>query len=202
MSIYNIGEIYERRRYLKGGLAPYERKRCSCGVMPDTPEHRLKYVRLDQGSFVSNIFWYRLFTPHVIEELMNAFQSEGFEGLAFEPTEIVADKRPSKDRKKLPLNQIPQFYRVKCLTSIPLHPDYIERRGITYCPECGAVQTSVRYTIDDVNKPIILDGNRDPKTDFFRVERFGASIVCTERGKAFLESYPKTYCRFTQCELR
>ena len=52
------------------------------------------------------------------EELKDAFQREGFEGIEFEPSAIVEDVRPSKDKKKLPLEQIPKFYRMKRLTSI------------------------------------------------------------------------------------
>ena len=191
MSIYAFWEGSIRRRYLTGGYVPFERKRCSCGVMHRTPEYREKYVKLIQGSFVSNILWSIIYTPHVSEELMKAFQREGFEGVAFEPTEIVTDARPSGDRKKLPLDQIPPFYRVKLLTSIPLHPDFIELYDVTYCPECGRARSKHR------TEPLILDGKRHPGTDFFRVEKWGASL-CTERGKAFLENYPKTYCDFVQ----
>lgn len=195
MSIYAFWQGGHRRRFLTSGFLPYERKRCACGVMPPMPEDRKKYVKLDQGSFVSNILWFIIYTPYVSEELMDALQQERFEGLAFEPTEIVTDVRPSGDRKRLPLDQIPPFYRVKCLTSISLHPDFIELYDVKYCPECGAV-SSKRKT-----EPLILDQKRQPETDFFQLEKWGA-ILCTERGKAFLEKYPKTYCKFTLYELR
>lgn len=195
MSIYAFWQGNHRRRFLTSGFLPYERKRCTCGVMPPMPEDRKKYVKLDQGSFVSNILWFIIYTPYMSEKLMEALQKEKFEGLAFEPTEIVTDVRPSGDRKKLPLDQIPPFYRVKCLTSISLHPDFIELYDVKYCPECGAI-SSKRKT-----EPVILDGKSYPGTDFFRVEGF-ASISCTERGKAFLENYPKTYCDFIPRELR
>ena len=196
MSVYAFWEGDFRRRFLTGGFVPYERKRCACGAMPPTPENRKKYVKLDQGSFVSNILWSIIYTPHVSEELMDALQQERFEGLAFEPTEIVTDARPSGDRKKLPLNQIPPFYRVKCLTSIPLHPDFIELYDVKYCPECGAVSSKCKV------EPVIYDGRSHPGTDFFCAERYGNAILCTERGKAFLENYPKTYCKFIPHELR
>ena len=173
-----------------------KRKRCACGAMPAMPEDRKKYVKLDQGSFVSNILWFIIYTPYVSEELMDALQKERFEGLAFEPTEIVTDVRPSGDRKKLPLDQIPPFYRVKCLTSISLHPDFIELYDIKYCPECGAVSSKCRV------ESVIYDGRSHPDTDFFYAERYGIAILCTERGKTFLENYPKTYCDFIPRELR
>ena len=204
MSIYNFREESTRRRILRGGYVPFEHKKCSCGVLPRTPENRKKYVKLIQGSFVSNVLWSLLLVPHVSEELMEALQKEKFEGIAFEPTEIVTDARPSRDRKKLPLNQIPPFYRVKCLTSIPLHPDFIELHEIRFCPECGALNR--KSPVPD--GPIILDGKRHPGTDFFRIvvdsnnKQYASFISCTERGKTFLENYPKTYCTFHLHELR
>ena len=196
MGIYAFWQGGHRRRYLTSGFLPFERKRCACGVMPSTPENRKKYVKLDQGSFVSNILWFIIYSPHVSEELMDALQKERFEGLAFEPTEIVTDVRPSGDRKKLPLDQIPPFYRVKCLTSISLHPDFIELYDVKYCPECGAPRSK------RIVESVIYDGRSQPDTDFFCVERYGDTVLCTERGKAFLENYPKTYCDFTPRELR
>ena len=153
-------------------------------------------VKLYQGSFVSNILW-EIGYLHVTEALKNALQNEGFEGLAFEPTNIVVDERPSKDRRKLPLERIPQFYHVKLLTSIPLHQDFIELYDVKSCPgECG--REISKHQIE----PLILDGKRHPGTDFFGgVEQHGW-MLCTERGKAFLENYPKTYCYFEQVELR
>ena len=151
MSIYSFWRGHQRRRFLEGGFVPYERKRCSCGLMPDKPENLKKYVNLDQGSFVSNILWNITFSPHVSEELMEALQREGFEGMAYEPIEIVTDSRPSRDRKKLPLDQIPPFYRVKCLTSMEPHPDYIEAKEVKFCSLCGG--KSSKYT----EEPVILD---------------------------------------------
>ena len=195
MKVYACWQGYTRRRFLTGGFVPFERKRCSCGVMPPTPEDRKKYVKLNRGSFVSNILWSILYTPHVSEELMEALQTEKFEGLAFEPTEIVTDARPSGDKKKLLLEQIPQFYRVKLLTSIPLHQDFIQLYDVKYCPECGLASSKRKV------EPLIFDRKRHPKTDFFQIEKWGG-VLCTERGKAFLEDYPKTYCSFRQYELR
>ena len=200
MRVYRIGETCSRR-YLSGGVLPVgEVKPCPCGrnnVNYPPPESYWKNVELDQGSFVSNILWWTLFNGfHVTEELKDSLQKEGFEGLAFEPTVIVKDSRPSKDKKKLPLEQIPQFYRVKFLTFIPLHHDFIELYDPKYCPECGR-----DITPRDVPPPI-LNAKSHPGTDFFRVERYGVVDCCTERGKAFLENYPKTFCRFTQVELR
>ena len=97
------------------------------------------------------------------EELKDAFQREGFEGIEFEPSAIVEDVRPSKDKKKLPLEQIPQFYRMKRLTSIPFHQDFIELYDVKSCPECGA--TKSKY----MSEPLIFDGKRHPGTDFFGV---------------------------------
>ena len=184
MNIYRFFADYGiSRRYLRGNSTRFERK-------PDSNYQRAntnyRDVKLKQGSFVSNILWdWGHF--HVTEALKEALQKDGFEANAFEfePTEIVEDKRPSKDRKKLPLDQIPQFYHAKLITSIPLHQDYtVPVRGSLNPP------------------PLILDGTHHPGTDFFRVPRLGLVQCCTERGKAFLESYPKTYCNFSRCELR
>lgn len=207
MNVYRVGGT-SKRRYLNGGIKSLvpkgqEHRRCSsCGASLDypPPESYWKNIYLDQGNFVSDILW-EVF--HVTDDLKEAFQNEGFEGLAFEPTEIVEDRRPSKDRNKLPFGKIPQFYRVKLLTSIPLHHDFIELYDVKSCPECG--RTLSKHQIE----PFILDWKRLPGTDFFRVvndvsgKQIGFSVqCCSERGKAFLESYPKTFCRFTQCELR
>ena len=196
MIVYKIGESFIRRRYLRGGYAPVEHKKCaSCGANHPVPDTHRKYVEIHQGSFVSNILWdWGHF--HVTEELKKAFQKEGFETVEFEPTEIVKDDRPSGDRKKLPLEQISQFYRVKLRSSIPLHQDFIQLYDLKYCPECD------RNITKNLEPSVILDRKCHPGTDFFRVERYGALNCCTERGKTFLENHPKTYCSFRQYELR
>ena len=194
MAIYRVGQNF-RRRYLRGGYAPFEHKKCaSCGANHPVPDTHRKYVEIEQGSFVSNILWDWWYF-HVTEELKKAFQKEGFEEIEFEPTEIVEDNRPSRDRQKLPLEQIPQFYWVKRQSSIPLHQDFIQLYDVKYCPECGLASSKRK------EEPLIFDRKRHPKTDFFQIEKWGG-VLCTERGKAFLEDYPKTYCSFTQYELR
>lgn len=203
----NVYAIYQtsKRRYLTGGvqsLVPEGQKHRRCSLCTRTleyppPESTWNNIELDQGSFVSNILWGRL-NLHVTEGFKDAFQNEGFEGIEFEPTEIVEDDRPSKDKKKLPLDQIPQFYRLKLLNSIPLHQDFIEIGFLRNCDECGRSMTTPAYD----RTPPILDASRHPGTDFFRVERYGVVNGCTEKGKAYLESYPQTYCRFEQVELR
>ena len=40
MSIYSFWEGHHRRRFLRGGFVPFERKRCSCGAMPPKPESK------------------------------------------------------------------------------------------------------------------------------------------------------------------
>ncbi|MDE0042854.1 MAG: hypothetical protein OXT74_12520, partial [Candidatus Poribacteria bacterium] len=134
MTVYRFADSHARR-VLRGVVpAMGERKPCSsCGINDvnyPPPEEYWKYPRLDQGSFVSSIFWTIMTGFYVTEELKDALQKEGFEGLEFEPIEIVEDDRPSKDKKKLPLEQIPQFYRCKLLTAIPLHQDYIDRYNV------------------------------------------------------------------------
>ena len=186
-----------------------EHKQCStCGATLDypPPEAYWNDVSISQGSFVSNILWTTWTGIHVTEELKNAFTKEGLEGLVFEPTEIVEDDRPNRDKIKRSLERIPQFYRVKFETSIPLHQDFIELHDITYCSKCGYEDRG-----ECREGPVVLDKGHYPGTDFFEIEA-GAqgghagsicgSRLCTERGKAFLESYPKTYCRFKQVELR
>ena len=204
MNIYRFYEkFYEdfsiRRHYLEGSSARYERRQCTtCCPGSDYPKRVNKHnrdVKLYKGSFVSNILWDR--GPiHVTEKLKNAFQKEGFEELVFEPTKIVADKRPSKDRKKLPLDRIPEFYWVKCRTFIQPHEDFIEQYNIKYCSECG------RKIVPYKRPPLILNRKHNPGTDFFALEQPGHGRLCTEKGKAFLESYPKTYCDFELVELR
>ena len=146
MKIYSFYEDHSiRRRYLRGGVASLvpegqKHRRCSlCDASLDypPPESHWNNIYIMQGSFVSSILWgWEAF--HVTEALKDAFQKEEFEGIAFEPTVIVEDERPSKDKKKLPFDQIPQFYRVKLLTGIPQHQDYLELYGTnTSCPECG-----------------------------------------------------------------
>lgn len=204
MNVYGFGEDHSiRRRYLRGISSRYERRRCStCCPGSDYPVEvntHNRDVKLHQGSFVSNILWdWGHF--HVTDELKNALQKEGFEGIAFEPIEIVEDERPSKDKKKLPLEQIPQFYHVKLLTGIPQHQDYLELYGSNkYCPACGRSKQDSRKLGRDIlagTHKNILDVNHYPGTDIFGVDN-GDGIprnhYCTERGKAFLESYPKTY---------
>jgi len=193
------------RRFLDGGVPPVgERKPCPCGkqdVNYPPPEKYWKNIELDQGSFVSSILWAWQFFA-VTGELKDALQKEGFEGLEFEPVEIVKDDRPSTDKKKLPLEQIPQFYRCKLLTAIPLHQDHIDRYNVRQCPECGMIHDA--WTPLKVRQ--ILDGKRRPGTDFFGMSwgdsRHGWSTLCTERGKAFLEAYPHTHCRFKEEEVR
>ena len=207
----NIYSFYEdssiRRRYLDGISSRFERKQCSiCCPGSDYPKlistHN-RDVKLYQGSFVSNILWdWGHF--HVTDELKNALQKEGFEGIEFEPTNIVVDKRPNKDKKKLPLDQIPQFYHAKLITSIPLHQDYIEwynkSHNVKHCPKCNREIAEVHLKY--LNEPLILDRNRHPGTDLMRVETKGYKNVCSERVKAFLETYPKTYLDFDRYELR
>ncbi len=202
MRVYSI---YPRhgRRFLDGGVPPVgERKKCPCGLNDmnyPPPERYWKNIDLVQGSFVSSILhaWYVL---GVTGALKDALQKEGFEGIEFEPIEIVEDNRPSNDRKKLPLKQIPQLYRCKPLTFMPPHQDYIDRYEITWCPECG------REISKHLEREWVLDGNRHPGTDFFGLRanrvRGGTMRLCTERGKAFLESYPRTHCRFKEEEVR
>lgn len=202
MHIYYFGDSCARRT-LRGGVPPVgERKPCSCGnqdVNYPPPEEYWKNIELDQGSFVSSVLW-AWQVLGVTGELRDALQNEGFEGLEFSPIEIVKDIRPSKDKKKLPLEQIPQFYRCKCLTFIPVHQDYINRYDITWCPECG------REISKHLERDLILDGEHHPGTDFFRIilgdGRHGWSTLCSERGKAFLEAYPQTHCSFTEEEVR
>lgn len=203
----NVYAIYQtsKRRYLTGGvqlLVPEGQKHRRCSLCTQTleyppPESNWNKIELDQGSFVSNILWGRL-NLHVTEGFKDAFQNEGFEGIEFEPTEIVEDDRPSKDKKKLPLEQIPQFYRLKLLTNIPYHQDFIELYDLKSCSECGS--TLSKY----MSGPLIFDGKRHPETDFFGTSygSHSGGRYCSERGKAFLESYPQTYCRFEQVELR
>ena len=192
---------------MDGGVPPVgERKKCPCGrndVNYPPPEEYWRYVDLDQGSFVSSILWSILTGFYVTGDLKDALQKEGFEGIEFdpEPVEIVEDNRKWRDRKKLPLDQIPPFYRVKLLTSIPIHQrDVIDRYDVKPCPDCGRILTN------HLDMPIILDGKHHPGTDFFGVRwsagRYGAHRLCTERGKAFLEAYPDTHCRFEEYELR
>ncbi len=196
------------RRVLDGGVLPVgERKPCSsCGRRDENyppPEEYWKYVDLDQGSFVSSILWARYVTG-VTEELKDALQKEGFEGIecAPEPIEIVEDNRPWKDRNKLPLKKIPPFYRVKLLTSIPIHQDFVDLYNMKTCPECGAIHSD--WTPLKGEK--ILDGKHHPGTDFFGISyggsRYGSHTLCTERGKDFLEAYPNTHCDFDELELR
>lgn len=202
MRVYSVDSRYGRR-FLKGGVPPVgERKPCACGnqdVNYPPPEQYWKNIELDQGSFVSSILhaWKVL---GVTGELKDALQKEGFEGLEFEPIEIVEDNRPSKDRKKLPLEQIPQFYRCKYLTSIPMHQDYTDLYDVTPCPDCG------RAVSNHLMRKLILDGNRHPTTDFFGLtwsgRSYGTYHLCTERAKTFLEAYPHTHCSFDEEEVR
>ena len=200
MNVYSIGETC-KRRYLSGGIKSLipknqEHRRCSlCDASLDYPPPKSYWnsVYIDQGSFVSNILWGIGGFFHVTGALRDAFQKEGIE---FDQTVIVEDDRPSKDKKKLPLEQIPQFYWVKLLTNISYHQDFIELYDAQSCLECG------RKLSEHQIEPFILDGTHHPNTDFFRDELYGGCLLSTEKGKAFLESYPKTYCRFTQCELR
>ncbi len=207
MSVYSFRDNL-RRRVLRGGVPPVgERKKCaSCGrndVNYPPPEEYWKYPRLDQGSFVSSILWAWEVTG-VTEELRDAFQKEGFEGIEFEsePIEIREDNRESKDRKKLSLDKIPPFYRIKLLTAIPLHQDFIDLYDMGTCPECGATRSD--WT--PLKGKRILDRKGHPGTDFFgacwKGERYGSFGLCTERGKAFLEAYPNTHCFFEEEELR
>ena len=189
------------RRTLSGGVPHVgERKPCPCGLSDmnyPPPEQYWKNVYIDQGSFVSSILW-AWQELGVTGELRDALQKEGFEGIEFEPIEIVEDSRPSKDKKKLPLEQIPQLYRCKRLTFIPVHQDYINRYNITWCPECG------REISKHLQRDWILDGEHHPGTDFFGIRSSGCLLMnlCSERGKTFLESYPHTHCRFTEEEVR
>lgn len=210
MGIYVFREGYGRR-YLRGycplTLDVHKRKTCSsCGNVY-TPDSHRKTVSLLQGNFVSNILWDDYGRFHATEPLKDAFQEEGFEGIEFESTEIVRDERPNRDKIKLPLERIPKFYRVKFLRSIPLHQDCIERYGITYCPKCGYETRGYEETFCDEYEegPLILDKKHNPGTDFFEIEAgiegcHAGSIcglrLCTEKGKAFLDNYPKTYCGF------
>lgn len=202
MSVYRFADSHARR-VLRGGVPPVgERKPCSCGINDvnyPPPEQYWKNIDLEQGSFVSSILW-AWEVLGVTEELRDALQKDGFEGLEFEPIEIVEDSRPSKDRKKLPLEQIPQFYRCKLLTFIPMHEDYNELYDVKPCPECG------RQLSDHLVRESILDGDRHPGTDFFGISwngrRYGSVKLCTKRGKAFLEAYPDTHCTFTEKEVR
>ncbi len=169
------------------------------------PKSHWTNIYIGQGSFVSSILSTLGQDLYVIEELKQAFQSEGVEGVEFEPTEIVDDARPSKDKKKLPVEQIPQFYRVKLLTAIPFHQDYMDffLCSTKLCPECGK-RTNIGESKFS-RKPLILDKNRHPGTDFFGVDNGDGKPrchLCTAKGKAFLEKYPQTYCRFEQVELR
>jgi len=204
MRVYKIGENCKRRN-LNGIVARVEEaKACpaKCGVNAinyPPPESHWKNVELDQGSFVSSFLW-AWQSLSVTEALKEALQKEGFEGLAFEPTKIVKDDRPRRDRKKLPLDQIPQFHRVKLLTSIPLHQDFVELYNVRRdCPVCQSLRT------DRTLEPYILDGNHLPGTDIFDASWEGELFdgpFCSERAKAFLENYPQTFCNFTQVELR
>ncbi len=202
MRIYRFGPRHGRR-FLSGGVPPVgERRPCPCGLNDmnyPPPEQYWKTIKLSQGSFVSSILHAREVLG-VTGELKDALQKEGFEGLEFEPIEIVEDNRPSKDKKKLPLDQIPQLYRCKLLTFIPMHQDYIDRYDVTWCTQCD------REISKHLMRESILDGEHHPGTDFFRLRssngRFGTMKLCTERGKAFLEAYPHTHCRFTEQEVR
>lgn len=173
-----------------------------CGVnainYPPLEPH-WKNVELEQGCFVSSFLW-AWQSLSVTAALKEALQKERFEGLAFEPTKIVKDDRPSRDRKKLPLDQIPQFYRLKRLTAIPLHQDFVDLYNVRRdCPVCQSLRT------DRTLEPYILDGNHHPGTDIFDASWEGELFdgpFCSERAKSFLEKYPKTYCRFTEVELR
>lgn len=146
MRVYSV-RSKTGRRFLDGVVpAVGERKKClSCGRMNvnyPPPEKYWNKVKLSQGSFVSSIFWTILTDFYVIEELKDAFQEEGFEGIEFgsEAVEIVEDNREWRDRKKLPLDQIPPFYRVKLLTNIPIHQDFVDLYNMKTCPECGREQ--------------------------------------------------------------
>ena len=213
MDIYAFGEGYGRR-YL-WGYCPFSlddrRKTCSsCGKIYVLDSDK-KYVTLLKGNFVSNILWGGAGQIHVTEELKNAFEKEGLEGLVFEPTEIVEDGRPNRDKIKRPLERIPQFYRVKFLASIPLHPDFIKQYDITYCSKCGYETRGYEDRGECREGSVVLDKTRYPGTDFFQIEA-GAqgahtgsicgSRLCTEKSKVFLKSYSKTYCRFEKVELR
>ena len=174
MGIYVFGEGYGRR-YLRGycplTLDVRKRKTCSsCGKVY-TPDSHRKTVRLLHGNFASNILWDDYGRFHVTEALKDAFQ-EGFEGIEFEPTEIVADGRPNRDKIKLPLERIPQFYRVKFLKSIPLHRDTIEQYDITHCPKCGYEARGYEEAGWDKYEgvPLFLDKTHNPGTDFFEIE--------------------------------
>lgn len=202
MRVYSLYPKYGRR-FLDGGVPPVgERKPCPCGINDvnyPPPERYWKNIQLDQGSFVSSILW-GWEVLGVTEELKDALQNEEFEGIEFEPIKIVDDNRPSTDRKKLPLERIPQLYRCKPLTFIPMHQDYTDRYDITLCPECG------REISKTLERKLVLDGNRHPGTDFFGLTAidggYNGGMLCSERGKAFLEAYPQTHCRFKEEEVR
>ena len=190
MNIYRFYNESMPRRYLEGISLRFERRQCStCCPGSDYPEvvstHN-RDVKLHQGSFVSNILWdWGHF--HVTDELKNALQKEGFEGIEFEPTNIVVDERPNKDKKKLPLDQIPQFYWVKLLTNIPYHQDFIELYDVKSCPECGV--TKSKY----MSEPLIFDGKRHPGTDFFGVS-FGnhtGGTTALKEGRRFWKTIRK-----------